>query len=162
MTDVLAGRLDDDRSFDVVDGAAGCIGSLLALHAVAPAAATLDLATRCGDHLLGHARSMPHGIGWIPERADTPLAGFAHGAAGIAWALLKLAAATGERRFRTAALEAIAYERSLFSPEAQNWPDLRAVERRRRGRTTDADDRLVPRGQRHRPGPRGHARASGR
>ena len=125
MVDVLSGRLDDDRSFDIVDGAAGCIGSLLALHALAPAAATLDLATRCGDHLLGHVQLMPHGIGWTPERADTPLAGFAHGAAGIAWALLKLAAATGERRFRIAALEALAYERSLFSPEAQNWPDLR-------------------------------------
>jgi len=125
IIDALSGRLDDDRSFDVVDGAAGCIGSLLALHAHAPAAATLALATRCGDHLLGHAQPMAQGIGWIPARSDTALAGFAHGAAGIAWALSKLAAATGERRFRTAAVEAIAYERSLFSPEAQNWLDLR-------------------------------------
>jgi type 2 lantibiotic biosynthesis protein LanM len=125
MVDVLSERLDDDRSFDIVDGAAGCIGSLLALHVLSPAAATRDLATRCGDHLLGRAQSMPRGIGWIPERSDAALAGFAHGAAGIAWALLKLAAATGERRFHTAALEAIAYERSLFSPEAQNWLDLR-------------------------------------
>ena len=43
----------------------------------------------------------------------------------MAWALLKLAAATGEARFRDAALAAIAYERSLFSSEAGNWPDLR-------------------------------------
>jgi hypothetical protein len=35
MVDVLSGRLDDDRSF-AVDGAAGCIGSLLALHVLAP------------------------------------------------------------------------------------------------------------------------------
>jgi type 2 lantibiotic biosynthesis protein LanM len=125
MVDVVSGHLDDDRSFDIVDGAAGCIGSLLALHVLAPTDATLDLAARCGDHLLRHAQSMPHGIGWAPERSATPLAGFAHGAAGIAWALSKLAAATGERRFRAAALEAIAYERSLFSPEAQNWLDLR-------------------------------------
>jgi type 2 lantibiotic biosynthesis protein LanM len=125
LVDVLSGRLDDDRSFDVVDGAAGCIGSLLALHALVPDAATLALATRCGDHLLGHARVMPQGIGWIPWRSDTALAGFAHGAAGIAWALSKLAAATGERRFQTAAVEAIAYERTLFTPEAQNWLDLR-------------------------------------
>ena len=74
MIDVLAGRLDDDRSFDVVDGAAGCIGSLLALHAVAPAAATLDLATRCGDHLLGHAR-----IDAARDRLDPRASGHAAG-----------------------------------------------------------------------------------
>jgi lantibiotic modifying enzyme len=32
---------------------------------------------------------------------------------------------TGEERFRKAALDAIAYERSLFRPEVSNWPDLR-------------------------------------
>jgi lantibiotic modifying enzyme len=53
------------------------------------------------------------------------MAGFAHGAAGIAWALLAVAATTGEQRFHAAALDAIAYERSLFSPEAGNWRDLR-------------------------------------
>lgn len=125
MVDVLAGRLAADRSFDVVDGAAGCIGSLLALHALAPAVTTLALGKRCGDHLIGHAQSMPEGLGWTPARSDAALAGFAHGAAGIAWALSKLAAATGERRFRAAAAEAVAYERTLFSPEAQNWIDVR-------------------------------------
>jgi lantibiotic modifying enzyme len=53
------------------------------------------------------------------------LTGFSHGAAGIAWALLELAVVSGEERFRTAALDAIAYERSLFSPDVGNWPDLR-------------------------------------
>jgi lantibiotic modifying enzyme len=54
-----------------------------------------------------------------------PLTGFSHGVAGISWALLELAALTGETRFRTAALEGINYERSLFSAESGNWPDLR-------------------------------------
>jgi lantibiotic modifying enzyme len=43
----------------------------------------------------------------------------------MAWALSKLAAATGAERFQTAARAALAYERSLFSAEAGNWPDLR-------------------------------------
>ena len=94
MVDVLSERLDDDRSFDIVDGAAGCIGSLLALHVLSPAAATLDLATRSGNRSCSAARNRCRGHGWIPERLDAALAGFAHGAAGIAWALLKLAAAT--------------------------------------------------------------------
>jgi lantibiotic modifying enzyme len=69
---------------------------------------------------------MEHGIGWLPKFGGTkPLTGFSHGAAGIAWALLELATLTGEERFRKTALEAIAYERSLFIPEVGNWPDLR-------------------------------------
>jgi lantibiotic modifying enzyme len=65
------------------------------------------------------------GVGWIPQQVSAPLAGFAHGAAGAAWALLNLSAVTGQERFRSTALGAIAYERRLFSPEAGNWADLR-------------------------------------
>jgi lantibiotic modifying enzyme len=36
-----------------------------------------------------------------------------------------LAARTGDERFRAAALDGIRYERSLFSVEDGNWPDLR-------------------------------------
>jgi lantibiotic modifying enzyme len=43
----------------------------------------------------------------------------------MAWALLELAALTGEERFRTTALAAMDYERSLFSVQAGNWLDLR-------------------------------------
>ena len=63
--------------------------------------------------------------GQSPFLTSLGLAGFSHGAAGIAWALLELAALTGEERFRTAACAGIAYERSLFSLEEGNWPDLR-------------------------------------
>ena len=56
------------------------------------------------------------------------MAGFSHGAAGIAWALLALFARTRAERFRTAARGGIAYERSVFSAEAGNWRDLRDPE----------------------------------
>ena len=110
----------------MVAGAAGAAVSLLGLHAVRPASAALDAARRCGEHLLAHGLRMEHGAGWVmPLAGDVPLAGFSHGAAGIAWALLCLAAATGEERFRAATLEGLAYERSLYSPVERNWPDLR-------------------------------------
>ena len=125
IVDVLPGLIDDDQAFDVIDGAAGCIGGLLALHACNPSRGTLAAAVRCGEHLINHARAMPQGVGWIRNGASAPLAGFAHGAAGIAWALLHLAARTGDGRFRAAAVAAVAYERSLFSPEARNWADMR-------------------------------------
>ena len=47
------------------------------------------------------------------------------GAAGIAWALLKLAGWSKDARFRSAAESAIAYERSTFVMEESNWPDFR-------------------------------------
>ena len=44
---------------------------------------------------------------------------------GIAWPLLRLAALTGDGRFREAALGGLEYERSLYRPDKRNWPDLR-------------------------------------
>jgi type 2 lantibiotic biosynthesis protein LanM len=126
VVDLLPAMIDLDEHFDIISGAAGCIGSLLSLYRCNPSDRTLAVAIKCGEHLLAKAQPMEHGIAWMPKFGGTkPLTGFSHGAAGIAWALLELAAATGEERFRKAALDAIAYERSLFRPEVSNWPDLR-------------------------------------
>jgi len=125
----LPALIERDELSDVVAGAAGCIGGLISLHTCAPRDRTLAAATQCGDRLLAQARPTGPGIGWMSQLPETePLAGFSHGAAGVAWALLELAALTGEERFRAAARAAIAYERSLFSSEARNWRDLRKLE----------------------------------
>jgi lantibiotic modifying enzyme len=52
------------------------------------------------------------------------LTGFAHGAAGIIYALAQLFELTGDGRFRSAAAEALTYENSLFSEAEGNWPHL--------------------------------------
>jgi lantibiotic modifying enzyme len=46
----------------------------------------------------------------------------------MAWALLHLSAAVDDARFRHLALDAIAYERTLFTAEHGNWWDLREAE----------------------------------
>ena len=51
-----------------------------------------------------------------------------HGAAGFAYALALLAAATGREEFAQAAAECIAFENSSYDPGRSNWPDLRGVE----------------------------------
>jgi type 2 lantibiotic biosynthesis protein LanM len=128
LAGLLPGLIEQDEYLDIIAGAAGCLSALLSLYAVAPAPTTLELATRCGDHLLACAHPIREGIGWkIPQQA-TPLTGFAHGNAGIALSLFRLAAASGADRFHQAALAALAYERSLFSPTRHNWPDLRTFE----------------------------------
>lgn len=122
----LRGLIDADDTLDLIDGAAGCLAALLALHELRPAAATLAAAVRCGERLLARAEPQPAGIGWRNVPAfPLPLTGFSHGAAGIAWSLLRLAAATGEERFAAAARQGLAFERSLYSPERGNWTDRR-------------------------------------
>ncbi|HEU5368697.1 MAG TPA: lanthionine synthetase LanC family protein [Ktedonobacterales bacterium] len=122
---LLPDLIEQDQQLDIIGGAAGCIAGLLSLYAVAPSPTMLELATRCGEHLLARAHPMQTGIGWKIPQQEIPLTGFAHGAAGIALSLLRLAAVSRDERFRHAALAAMAYERSLFSPERDNWPDLR-------------------------------------
>lgn len=118
--------LEDDRSFDLIAGAAGCLLVLLGL-ARAGHPRALELAEWCGEHLLRHAQELDGSLVWVPEdRRERPLAGLSHGAAGFSWALLELAAETGDPRYRDAARRAIAYERTLFVPERSNWRDLRS------------------------------------
>jgi type 2 lantibiotic biosynthesis protein LanM len=126
LAELIPELIPEDKSFDIISGAAGCIGSLLSLYRVTGSRRVQEIAIQCGDHLLAHAQPMEHGIGWVQEGFSTrPLTGFAHGNAGIAWALLQLSFVSNQERFQIAALNALSYERSLFSAVARNWPDLR-------------------------------------
>jgi type 2 lantibiotic biosynthesis protein LanM len=130
--ELIAGRLRAliryDRKFDITGGAAGGIMGCLALYRVAPRGSVLAAAVECGEHLLSHAQSTRGAVAWPSYfPAEGPLTGLAHGASGIGWALLELAAVSGDERFKEAALAAFGYERSLFSAERRNWPDLRVA-----------------------------------
>lgn len=119
-------RIREDEACDLIGGSAGALASLLTLHEVHPSDRLLEIAAECGERLLARALPTEHGLGWPhPVAGPTPLAGLSHGAAGIAWPLLRLAALTGDPRFRDAALGALRYERSLYRPDKRNWPDLR-------------------------------------
>lgn len=127
--------IEEDRRFDLMGGAAGTLMAALALAATGPSAGSTEseslaglLARRCGDHLLATARPQQRGAAW-ENAGGLALAGWAHGAAGIARALSALGAyqeragAAGDRYF-TAAAAGIEYEDSLFSEERANWPLL--------------------------------------
>src|SRR5581483_6557504 len=119
---LLAGWIEQAERLDVVAGAASALISLLNLYVVARTPTTLAAAIQCGDHLLHHAQRLDRGIGWSTIPGYLPPAGLAHGAAGFSWSLLKLATASGQERFKDAALASLNYERSLFSTEHHNWP----------------------------------------
>ncbi|MFF2040342.1 type 2 lanthipeptide synthetase LanM [Kitasatospora sp. NPDC058170] len=136
--DALAERLvrraaataGEDTAHDLIAGGAGTIGGLAAWGALRPGAAVTDALARCAERLVQQARPHPEGgAGWLPAAlagtADRPLAGFAHGASGIAWALARAGRLLGDERLPELALAALAYEDTLFDPGEANWRDVR-------------------------------------
>src|SRR5215467_16107513 len=105
---------------DILGGSAGAVQGLIELDLIEQAAAHGDLLLRTAVH-------SDAGYSWdtMPGQSKQHLCGYGHGAGGIGCALLELWSATGEKRFRQAAQEAFRYERSHYSPQHRNWPDLR-------------------------------------
>lgn len=117
--------VEADNNLDIMGGAAGALISLLSLYDAGRDDSVVESAVLCGEHLLktqiasGRMRG-----GWSSRRAE-PLAGFSHGAAGISYALVRLYGVTGDKRYLDGAMAGIAFERSVYSEQEKNWPDLR-------------------------------------
>ena len=116
-------RIARDTTLDVVGGAAGAILGFLALYKVSPDQEVLDLATACGDRLLQTAVESDAGLSWRTAEGRF-FTGFAHGVAGIAYALGRLFDVTGERRFGRASSDGYRYVASRYVDAAHNWPVL--------------------------------------
>ena len=116
-----------DKQLDVMGGSAGAILALLRLFRDSGSADALARAEKCGEHLLRQPRVGEEGSRcWsAPGAGAHGLNGMSHGAAGFAYALAALAAATGREDFAQAAAECIAFENASYDAERHNWPDLR-------------------------------------
>jgi type 2 lantibiotic biosynthesis protein LanM len=129
ITSLLEPLIRQDDNLDVISGSAGCILALAAVHRVVPSRQILESAELCGQKLEQKALKIGSGKAWMGGiAASAPLTGFSHGAAGIAYALCRLSQMTEQTRFVDLACEAIRYERSVYSPQEGNWPDLRSAE----------------------------------
>jgi lantibiotic modifying enzyme len=122
-----ARAIQADRHFDVMSGAAGAILGLLAIDDVTRAAA-------CASHVIAHQQAQPEGGAAWQGPCAKPATGFAHGAAGIAYALLRLHQRRTDERLAEAARNALAYERANFSAAEGNWLDVRSLSDRGRPR----------------------------
>jgi lantibiotic modifying enzyme len=122
-----------DGPLDLLTGRAGSVIGLLAMAEALDEPRIAQQAIAAGDALIGCATVTRYGSSWRSPGKRYPhhLCGMSHGAGGIGWALLELFAATGEDRFRAAATEAFAYERSWLDPNSGTWPDLRLAGARR-------------------------------
>lgn len=122
-------REDIDRaaSFDVVAGLAGLVLALSSLRAVDPTNVTAPLVDHAARRLVRAAKKEASGVGWPLRSGGRSVVGMAHGGSGIALALMEAARMLpgDTRSLSECARGALEYERSLFEPERDGWPDLR-------------------------------------
>jgi type 2 lantibiotic biosynthesis protein LanM len=120
-----------DKQLDVMGGSAGAILALLRLHRDIQSEDVLARAIKCGEHLLAQDRVGPAARrSWAGQGVGrSALNGMSHGAAGYAYALASLAAASGRQDFAEAAAECIAFEDASYNADRNNWPDLRNSEK---------------------------------
>lgn len=125
-------KISNDQTFDIIRGAAGAILGLLTLHEHVEASnhkeSLLEKAITCGQHLLKYQTGENSDCqAWTTWRGKQ-LTGFSQGAAGIAYALIRLFELTKRSEFLDAAKKGIAYEQTQFLPTLGNWADLRFSE----------------------------------
>jgi type 2 lantibiotic biosynthesis protein LanM len=118
-------QIERDESLDAINGCAGAIPALLACYAATGEPKALAGAVACGRHLLQRRAPDQFGLRTWPTVDKRHLTGFSHGAAGIAYALLRLFKVTADAAFYEAAVEGIRFEGRAFVPEQNNWRDYR-------------------------------------
>lgn len=120
----------DPQLIDILAGSAGAIPALLDLAERYDRPALSACAEAHARHLLASATKSDEGLSWdtMQGNSDKHLLGYAHGAGGIACALLEMWAATGDQSYRDAADEAFRYERAHFDAAQRNWPDFRKMD----------------------------------
>ncbi len=126
LVKLLPSLIEQDTFLDFITGTAGCVGGLVSLYLQRPSEATLDVLVKCGDYLVAKAEPQAQGMAWrtfMP--VSQPAVGLGRGSTGMGWALLQLAALTGNEQFEEVGKAALLYERSVFFAQESNWPDFR-------------------------------------
>lgn len=118
-------RLQSDTAYDMLQGNAGAICGLLKLYDETDDEAVLERARIAGDHLLANRIEAAGCQVWPSNTEGDPLQGAAHGVAGVAYSLSRLADATSEKRFERAALESLRFENRHYDANRSNWLDRR-------------------------------------
>ncbi|MGN7485618.1 type 2 lanthipeptide synthetase LanM family protein [Priestia megaterium] len=120
----LIKMIPKDNSLDIIGGSAGTLIVLLDFYRLTKDKLALDCALLCGERLIETSERIGEGVGWRVSVSTEPLAGFAHGVAGIIWSLAELFKETKDERFTELVKKGLIYERSLFIKERKNWAKL--------------------------------------
>ncbi len=120
---LLTPMVNPAPKLDIISGSAGAILSLISYYQQTRNKLSLDIANSFGNHLVSTFHSDGQ-IGWPIENGNV-LSGFAHGNAGIGYALMCLADVADNEFFTRCALMALEYESNQYLHEIANWPDKR-------------------------------------
>ncbi|HDX9591280.1 TPA: type 2 lantipeptide synthetase LanM family protein [Bacillus pseudomycoides] len=118
-------EVSNDRVHDLLGGNAGVLLVLLKLYNITSDHKVLEIAKLCGEHLVESAIEIEKGIAWNSIINKTPLGGFSHGVAGIAFSLYRLYIATDNEVYVNACKRALIYQDSLYKEDKGNWMDCR-------------------------------------
>ena len=123
--------------FDWMSGRAGAVVAALLLADFANSSDMLEYASILADEILAAAEGSGNSISWRhgDGTANRSQCGFAHGTAGVAFALLRLYQLSGRDEHKNAALMALEHERKALvsQPEArpnEEDPAVRGYQRR--------------------------------
>lgn len=122
----LKKQIHNDKNYDIISGSAGCIIQMLNLYNIHGDDEFLNIAIMCAEHLINEAKVIDNGLAWKPIIASNALAGYSHGASGIATALMSLGNKINNDEYIKAAYKALNFERQLFVEKEGNWADKRA------------------------------------
>lgn len=128
----VSGLIASDTNYSLTKGAAGLIVACAGLHRLTGSTSAIALAEEAFQHLMAQRHDVEVGYGWRIASGQ-PLSGLAHGASGFALAFARLFQATGGEHYRSACLEALKYERTLYVPKERNWRDQRDTTLKRQG-----------------------------
>lgn len=113
----------DALELDVMAGVAGTALCLASVADVLRHDGALDRALGCGRVLFERQRAVPGSSSraWPDARHGRCATGFAHGASGMAAALLRLSTHAARPEFADGAAEAFRYERTLLTAKGESW-----------------------------------------
>jgi len=115
-----------DGGFGILSGVAGAILGLLTLHETTGETLPLTRAEEFSKILCENAECGESGCRtWKDPVAHRPLTGFAHGAAGIGYTLLRMYECTRKESYLVFGTDALRYEELVFCEDVNNWPDFR-------------------------------------
>jgi type 2 lantibiotic biosynthesis protein LanM len=115
---VTESAIQECQEPDITSGLAGLLIALVALYEATNEQLWLDLSRFCAETL---RERFSAGRGWVRPNGDCPL-GLAHGTAGVAFAGIRYARASGEEIGIELANDAFGVDRQFYSPQERNWP----------------------------------------
>lgn len=123
--DFVLKHIQEIKADDLLNGKAGVIILLFYLYEEGRKERYVAGAEKLVNLLENTALHMQDGMGWLSSGGQQPLAGLAHGCAGVALAIGRLWSYVKQNHYLDMLKAIIDYEDSLYDEQLENWLDLR-------------------------------------